>query len=92
MNIDRLKEIAGPKEMIGLKSDEVREMARELLALQWQPITPENLPKFGDEAYSTAHGDLLYIHACDLVSYQEWINEGWTHFRPINAPKEVAHL
>lgn len=59
-----------------------------IAALQWTPITPDNFPKVGDEAYSGNDGDFLYVHSCDLGTAQEWTNEGWTHFRPISPPAQ----
>lgn len=77
------------------RDERIRELEQQLAELQWQPITPENLPKVGDEAYSSNDGDFLEVHTCDLGTFQEWSNEGWTHFRAINPPTqdklEVEH-
>ena len=64
------------------------QLAEARKAAEWQKITPENIPKVGDEAYSIYDGDFLEVHSCDLGSYSDWKNEGWSHFRPINPPTE----
>ena len=63
-------------------------------ALDWQPITPENLPRRGmkDEClhragYTGTLGERYYPH-----TIEELRKLGWTHFRAISAPsKEAPH-
>ena len=68
-------------------------MQSQLDALTWTEITPENLPKIGDELF--AHhvfrvaqwnivSSVTNIHATWRVD--DFLNCGWTHFRPINPP------
>jgi hypothetical protein len=62
-------------------------------ALQWTPITPENLPKVGDEVwgpYTTWAGNpACYLqvvsryHCIDLLP-----QSGYTHRRPISPPAQ----
>jgi hypothetical protein len=71
---------------------EVPELEAALEALQWTPITPENLPKRGDEVLRQRNGGLLSIVVGNAISpedttYQEWIDLKYTHFRPINPPR-----
>ena len=62
-------------------------LREQLARLQWRPIMETDLPKVGDEAYSCHDGDFLHVHTCDIGLYSDWRNEGWTHFRAINAPE-----
>jgi hypothetical protein len=60
-------------------------------ALEWQPITPENLPKSGDEIYRAAGdrpNDVADVMAeCGEYDAVELYHRyGFTHFRPINPP------
>ena len=68
-------------------------MQSQLDALTWTEITPENLPKIGDELFAhhvfrDAQWDTVSsvtnIHATWRVD--DFLNCGWTHFRPINPP------
>lgn len=44
---------------------EIERMARALLALDWTPITPENLPKVGDEVLAVfPRGDQKVWNVC----------------------------
>ena len=88
MEIERIKQHAHDPMMC--VSDEVRQMARELLALQWQPITPENLPKVGDEVLRLK--DVHTVYDTMVSAYrnaEEWHKANWSHRRPINPPKEA---
>ena len=65
----------------------------QLAALQWQPITPENLPKVGDEVIAYEE-ELQVVYSVDCIPESErdakiWNRNGWTHFRPIAPP--AAH-
>jgi hypothetical protein len=69
----------------------------ELAALRWKPITPENMPKIGDEVLGSVVGphdvhavtgySLRYLRDHERTS-QEWWDTSATHFRAINPPKE----
>jgi len=52
---------------------------------EWQEITPENLPKEGDEVICDKDGVLQQI--CDDSCVSDWTEWGYTHFRPINPPE-----
>lgn len=62
----------------------------QLDALTWTEITPENLPRVGDEVlWFDEEGSIVYevtsMHV--LFSAQKWRDErGMTHRRPINPP------
>jgi hypothetical protein len=75
----------------------------ELAALRWKPITPERLPKIGDEVGVWIESDrgvwnahlprimtwkTRHVHRSDHKTFETWT--AWTHFRPINPPKEEA--
>ena len=71
----------------------IAELQAQLAALTWTEITPENLPKIGDELFAhhvfrVAQWDTVSsvtnIHATWRVD--DFLNCGWTHFRPINPP------
>jgi hypothetical protein len=71
--------------------------ARELLASRWTRITPENLPKVGDQIGTwmqyrfdgVPHWTTLTVLQFMLVwEFAEYDRRGWTHLRPINAPRE----
>ena len=56
----------------------------------WMPITPENLPKKGDEVGCFADDRCCVYEVCDfhlLFTYEVWVKQrAMTHFRPINPP------
>ena len=57
----------------------------QLAALQWTPITPENLPTPGTMVIQ-ADGSILIFRRFDYEdrTYDNWIRYGYTHFRAIN--------
>ena len=63
--------------------DESRRLA------QWTPITPENLPKVGDEVLSVGEEGEAYLMApwSDKDSFADLSRDGWTHYRPITPPE-----
>ena len=61
------------------------QMARELLALQWTPITAENLPKVGDEI--GAYIERVWVVQEIRREGHGWLHKGWTHRRPLNPPE-----
>lgn len=68
-------------------------LLEQLAAIQWQPITPTNLPKVGDEVFG--EGRLLLITRDWLAVFQDakvWVQYGWMHRRPLLAPApSTAH-
>jgi len=72
--------------------EESREMAQRLLDLEWSLITPDNLPRAGDELGGKFPYSLWF---CTEVNYEskanqlsDWLERGYTYRRPINPPKE----
>ena len=64
------------------------QMARELLALQWTPITAENLPKVGDEVFLRYEDGTSEVFAVESPHTTEWCEfQGYTHRRPLNPPE-----
>jgi len=61
----------------------------QLDALQWTPITAENMPKQGDELLGRCGNGVYYVNEYGgLADYARLVaEEEWTHFRPINAPQ-----
>lgn len=77
----------------------IRELEAKLASLDWSEISAENLPTMDDEVIRWRKdilGDFrqvlsvvdLFEWAC--TDYAGWTASGWTHRRPINAPKEAA--
>ena len=72
----------------------IAELELQLAALQWTPISPENLPKVGDEVYAPPREQLDRHSVMDVTvvmavcndSVEDWNHEGWTHRRLIDAP------
>jgi len=67
------------------------ELKAQLAALQWTPISPENLPKAGDEVLGYEDG-LFPVYPVSCIpdherSAEDWHKHGWTHFRPIAPPE-----
>lgn len=63
----------------------------EIEALQWKPITPESLPRRGDECLeppTETHIARVIPVGFDPREGDEvrYLGAGFTHFRPINAP------
>ena len=67
-------------------SARILELEAQLAALDWTPITAENLPKAGDETINTSGYVMLKGRVTDLWNVNTWIDNRWTHFRPINPP------
>jgi hypothetical protein len=77
------------------RAEERERVLRE--ALEWQPITPENLPKSGDEIYRAAGdrpNDVADVMAeCgEYDAVELYHGYGFTHFRPINPPAAPEQL
>jgi hypothetical protein len=71
--------------------EQVAALEAQLKALDWTPITAENLPKKGDilaKFRKTKTGKPMGW--CFTLDYWDNFNalrlRGWTHFRPINPP------
>jgi hypothetical protein len=66
----------------------VGEMARELLALRWTPITPKNLPKkdVHESLFRYRDGSWGVVDVKEEWPYERWIKRGHTHFRAMNPP------
>lgn len=66
----------------------IAELEAKLAACEWRPITPEDLPKVGDEVFTR------YLEAHTIAPRAEdgiWencANRTWTHFRAINPPQQ----
>ena len=71
--------------------ERIKQLQADRDALQWKTITPENFPKCGDEVWSKTFG-AMPVEGPDRDypnnNANAWTSMGWTHFRPINAPKE----
>ena len=70
----------------------IAELQSQLDALSWTKITPENLPKVGHEVFNPSDPkDCVRSVKHDWgigykLTAEEWLLNGWTHFRPINPP------
>jgi hypothetical protein len=80
---------------LNIRDQRIRELERRLAATEWKEITPENLPKVGDEVWGpyTAYSGAArcYLQAITLLhqtSMEAMKIGGFTHFRPIAAPPE----
>jgi hypothetical protein len=77
----------GDEELWKAALERERVHLEQLAALSWTPITPENLPKVGDEilAACEAYANVRNVDAQDMrVGWEE--RRYWTHFRPIAPP------
>lgn len=66
-------------------------LKEKVISLDWSLIGPDNLPKIGDEVggyFTTTEMTTWEVTSVDCEG--DWTSEGYTHRRPINAPKEVA--
>jgi len=79
-------------EELGTAEARVAELEAQLDALQWTPITAENMPKQGDELLGRCGNGVYYVNEYGgLADYAQLVaEEEWTHFRPINAPQPKA--
>jgi hypothetical protein len=71
---------------------EVGQLRARLKELEWREITPESLPKVGDELLNAKRGVLMRLpadYAPMIPMMDDFTFAGWTHFRhfrPINPP------
>jgi hypothetical protein len=74
----------------GCQSERIADLETKLASLSWTPITPDNLPKVGDEVWAIDRGLIepseLTSSSRTVPTYGDWIKAGYTHFRPINPP------
>ena len=84
--------ITGLIKRIARAEAQVAELEAQLKALDWTPITAENLPKKGDilaKFRKTKTGKPMGW--CFTLDYWDNFNalrlRGWTHFRPNNPPQ-----
>lgn len=73
---------------------EAAKLREQVAQMQWTPITPENLPKIGDEVLSPAtetHLAQVMTVPFDGREHEDikWQWAGWTHFRPIAPPEAL---
>jgi hypothetical protein len=71
---------------------ENRSLKAQLAALQWMPITPENLPKVGDEVLVLVEGRYMVENVLEPLPLKRHRftaakRNGWTHFRSIAPPE-----
>lgn len=91
--VDKLKREAKLSDEVTRLDMEALEAERDSLkaqiaAMQWTPITPENLPKVGDELIGQ-RGKVMALpegYAPAIPMMEDFTYAGWTHFRPIGAP------
>lgn len=75
-------------ERIATAEQTIAELRAEVERLIWKPITPESLPKLGDEVYGH-DGKTGYPESVDIeddYTAEEWVCDGYTHYRPSNYP------
>ena len=67
-----------------------RQIAEACKAAAWARIDEEHLPKVedGDEVGVWHGGKWHRFTSMVNRTAEEWINLGWTHYRPINAPRK----
>jgi len=75
-------------ERVAALEAQLAEANRKLEALDWKPITPENLPKVGDEVWQQGHDTYVVLDKNQMRSANDYGVWGWTHFRPINPPSK----
>lgn len=70
---------------------DLRTRNTELKALvEWVPITPENMPSINDEiGRRHEHGFWQVSSGLWFREFESYRADGWTHYRPINAPPPV---
>lgn len=75
-------------------NDKVAALEAKLAALEWTEITPESLPKVGDEALSiyVSYSGICYkmvqsITPLMCVDFPSCKGAGWVFYRAINCPE-----
>jgi hypothetical protein len=72
-----------------LANNNTRRAQEKIVALEWKPITPESLPKDGDEVggFDSFPYVLDVVTYAAIKDYDTWRSRGMTHFRALNAPE-----
>ena len=74
-----------------LRGDRIEDLEAQLAALQWKPIDEKHLPKVDDEVLDLVDHIVRYMHDTDAGFDERYYRGlGYTHFRPINAPRKEA--
>ena len=58
---------------------------------EWRPITPDSLPKVGDEVLRISDNGIVWVYSAvkNYKSFDEAIALMDTHYRPINPPEPL---
>jgi hypothetical protein len=88
-------EPSGKCTTLSASREEWKQMACELLALQWRPITEQDLPKVGQVVAGFDAGRIVLIgviHAAygPIKESQCLLAQGYTHFCSIAPPADKA--
>jgi hypothetical protein len=69
--------------------ERIAELEAQLAERDWSPITQDNLPRVGDEVWGDTR-KMLEVEEWHVGYFtadpRVWIQSGYTHRRPINAP------
>lgn len=81
-------------EELGAAEAERDQAKAELAEMQWKPITPDSLPKVGDEVMSIKHSDSTKLVVCGGSHDFDWwcVDMRFTHYRAINPPKPLTRI
>ena len=80
-----------PKECCAEEIISLKEFLAEARKNTWQEITPENLPRKGDEVgYWSKSGEfaVCLIWNSKNLTYKQWKYQGWKYLRSINPPAQ----
>ena len=89
---ERLQQLAYDPMMCNVTPDflmcfrELIEARKQLAALQWRPITEQDVPKYRDEVGYCAGFEWEVKEVRCTYGYSHYVGRRWTHFRAINAP------
>lgn len=72
----------------------LRALEAQLKALDWTPISADNLPRVGDMVWWRGYGDptcasaelITQMSGHNYKSVRQWLKASYTHRRPINPP------
>ena len=87
----------GLRDELALAQERIVVLRALVAALGWQPITPDSLPRVGDEVLRQRPDSLISpvvdnaVHPND-TTHEDWIALGYTHFRPIHPPTPERKL
>ena len=85
-NVARMGEF---EHLLGADKQRIDELEAQLRELQWKPITPDSLPKVGDEVWiadSFFKPGIISIVTEPDFPYSYWRSTG-THYLPISPPR-----